>query len=165
MNRSFAGALGIVAAVLVFSASGGPARAQDPQPPLQDRHEANETLGALPFTAGQPFTYDVPKSIPNSTNNMLVTATFTCSLISGQIQDGLLVQWTIWTPVQLPNGNPGKASFQLILWCAPGQLTTSQASDWLPITAASRTVFAQLDTTGQIPWDKTQSVIKIVSYR
>lgn len=142
-----------------------PVRAQDPEPPLENRYEADLTLGSMPFTPGQTFSFAVPSSVPQSTSQVLVVVTFTCSLISGQIQDGLQVTWTIWTPVIHSDQSAGKASFQDVMWCAPGQLTTSLALDWLPITAASRTVFTRLDTSGPIPWDKTQSAVKIVSYR
>ena len=147
-----------------FLAASRPALAQDPEPPIMSRWEADITLGALPFTPGQTYSFAVPKTIPNSTNSILVAATFTCSLISGSVQGGMQITWTIWTPIQLFNGTPSKASLQNLLWCAPGQLTTNQAIEWLPITSPSRSVFVRLDTTGTIPWDKTQSEVKIVSY-
>ena len=166
MNQPIAAIVRIAIACVAFVLlATPPALAQDPEPPIMSRWEADITLGALPFTPGQTFTFTVPKAVPDSTNYVLVTATFTCSLISGQIQGGMQLTWTIWTPIQSFNGTPGKASFQSLLWCAPGQLTTNQVSEWLPITASSRSVFARLDTTGTIPWDKTQSEVKIVSYK
>jgi hypothetical protein len=166
MNQPVAAIVRVaIACAALFLLATPPALAQDPQPPIMSRWEADIMLGALPFTPGQSYSFTVPKTIPDSTNFILVTATFTCSLISGQIQGGMQLTWTIWTPIQFTNGTAGKASFQSLLWCAPGQLTTNQVSEWLPITAASRSVFVRLDTTGTIPWDNTQSVVKIVSYR
>ena len=166
MNQPFATVVWtVIACAAFFGASSQPAFAQDPEPPIQSRWEADITLGALPFTPGQSYALAVPKTIPDSANSILVAATFTCSLISGQIQGGMQMTWTIWTPIQLFNGTPSKASFQNLLWCAPGQLTTSQAMEWLPITASARSVFVRLDTGGPIPWDKTQSEVKIVSYK
>jgi len=156
--------LAAACAVLLLLA-GQAALAQDPEPPIEDRWEVDLTVGALPFNPGQTFSYTVPTSIPDSAAQVLVVATFTCSLIQGQIQGGMLIQWTIWSPILLGNGSPSKASFQQLLWCAPGQITTVQSMQWLPITAASRILFGRLDTTGNIPWDKTQSTVKIVSYQ
>ena len=153
------------ACVALFLLAGQAALAQDPEPPIEDRWEVDLSVGALPFNPGQTFSYTVPSSIPDSAEQVLVVTTFTCSLIQGQIQGGMLIQWTIWSPILLGNGNPSKASFQQLLWCAPGQLTTVQSIQWLPVTAASRILFGRLDTTGNIPWDNTQSTVKIVSYQ
>jgi len=153
------------ACAVLFLLAAQTAFAQDPEPPIEDRWEVDLTVGALPFNPGQTFSYVVPASIPDTASQVLVVATFTCSLIQGQIQGGMLLQWTIWSPILLGSGTPSTASFQQLLWCAPGQLTTVQSIQWLPITAASRTLSGRLDTTGNIPWDKTQSTVKIVSYQ
>ena len=125
--------------------------AQDPEPPIEDRWEVDLAVGALPFNPGQTFSYAVPTSIPDTASQVLVVATFTCSLIQGQIQGGMLIQWTIWSPILLGNGTPSTASFQQLLWCAPGQLTTVQSIQWLPITAASRVLFGQARHDRQHP--------------
>jgi hypothetical protein len=153
------------ACAVLFLLAAQAAFAQDPEPPIENRWEVDLGVGALPFNPGQTFSYVVPNSIPDSASQVLVVTTFTCSLIQGQIQGGMLIQWTIWSPILLGNGTPSTASFQQLLWCAPGQLTTVQSIQWLPITAASRVLFGRLDTTGNIPWDKTESTVKIVSYQ
>jgi hypothetical protein len=172
MKQAFAavGRSVVVCAAVLFGvgaflcAAGKPALAQDPEPPTLNIFEADVTIGAMPFTPGQTFSHDVTTAIPDFAHEVFVSAHFACSLISGQSQDGELVTWTIWTPVVTQNG-PNKASFQSMMWCAPGQLTTNQVLGWLPISSASRSVFVRLDNTDAIPWDNTQSVMKIVSYR
>lgn len=168
MRETFAaaGRIAAMCAVAIFAAAaGGRALAQDPEPPVIDRYEADAAIGALPFVPGQAFSLPVPTTIPDTATEILVAAEFTCSLVTGQIQDGELMTWTIWTDIVHFDNSPGKASFQLIMWCAPGQLTTSQALGWLPISTASRTVYGRLDNTAAVPWDNTQSTVKIVSYK
>jgi hypothetical protein len=167
MRQSFAAAAGIavLCAVAILGAAGGRALAQDPEPPIIDRYEVNERIGTLPFVPGQAFNFAVPKTIPDSATEVLVAANFSCSLASGKIQSGDLMTWTLWTDIVHFDDSPGKASFQLIMWCAPGQFTTGQVLGWLPISSASRTVYARFDNTAAVPWDQTQSTVKIVSYR
>ncbi len=155
----------VAAAALCLAVFSAAALAQDPEPPVVDRYEADLSIGAMPFTPGQTFSLAVPTAIPQSSTQVLVVAEFTCSLISGQVKGGLLMSWTIWTAIKHFDNSDGKASFQSVMWCAPGQLTSSQALGWLPISAASRTVYVRLDNTGSIPWDNTQSTVKIVSYQ
>jgi hypothetical protein len=164
IGRIARGRLAIASAAALLAVSGA-ALAQDPEPPFSNRYEADVSIGVLPFTPGQTQTMTVPSAIPDSATEVLVAATFTCSLVSGQIQGGELMNWTIWSNILHFDNTPGRASFQKMMWCAPGQLTTNQALGWLPISASSRSVFARLNNTGSIPWDNTQSEVKVVSYR
>ncbi len=165
MTQPFAAIARLAAAPIVAAAFLAAALAPAPAQPVQGYHEADVSFGTLPFVPGQTFTYNIPKAIPDSATQVLVVAMFACTLVPGQIQDGERIAWTLWTPIVHLDKSPGKASFQHLMWCAPGQFTTNQSMGWLPINATSRTIYAKLENTDAIPWDLTSSVVKIVSYQ